>query len=306
MKRALVVAIVAASILLAGPAATAQVHTEGVVSVGFTVRDMDREVQFFTGVLGFEKVGEHEQTLGKKVLKHDVEVRLGDEVLELDQYPSAEGRVFPADARPNDRSFQHVAIIVRDMDAAYARLRAAGVRHASSYPQTLPESIKGAAGIKAFYFRDPEGHFLEILQFPPDKGAAKWHRAGEDLFMGIDHTAIVVGDTETSLRFYRDELGMRVAGESENFGTEQEHLNGVFGAHLRITALRGETGPGIELLEYLAPTDGRAYPNDVRREDLLHWETRIQADSPIANETRDPDGHVIIFMDKANTARVQR
>ena len=51
---------------------------------------------------------------------------------------------------------------------------------------------------------------------------------------------------------------MKVAGESENYDTEQEHLNGVFGARLRITALRADEGPGIELLEYLAPRDGRA------------------------------------------------
>ena len=41
-------------------------------------------------------------------------------------------------------------------------------------------------------------------------------------FCGIDHTAIMVSDTETSLKFYRDTLGMQIAGESENYGTEQE------------------------------------------------------------------------------------
>jgi catechol 2,3-dioxygenase-like lactoylglutathione lyase family enzyme len=69
------------------------------------------------------------------------------------------------------------------------------------------------------------------------------------MFLGIDHTAIVVGNTDASLSFYRDMLGLRVAGESENYGTEQEHLNNVFGAQLRITSLRAAAGPGIELLE---------------------------------------------------------
>jgi hypothetical protein len=55
---------------------------------------------------------------------------------------------------------------------------------------------------------------------------------------------------------------MQKAGESENYGTEQEHLNNVFGAHLAITTLRRAAGPGpgIELLEYLVPRDGRAMP----------------------------------------------
>src|SRR5437899_2265941 len=130
-----------------------------------------------------------------------------------------------------------------------------------------------ASGIRAFYFKDHDGHPLEILQFPPDKGAEKWHRPSSKLFLGIDHTAIVVGDTETSLHFYRDLLGMRVAGESENYGIEQEHLNNVFGARLRITSLRAATGPGIELLEYLAPRDGRPFPTDEHANDIAHRHT---------------------------------
>ena len=93
--------------------------------------------------------------------------------------------------------------------------------------------------------------------------------------MGIDHTAIVVGDTDASLKFYRDILGLRVAGESENYGPEQEHLNNVFGARLRITGLRAASGPGIEFLEYLAPRDGRPYPADARPNDVVHWQTTL-------------------------------
>ena len=84
-----------------------------------------------------------------------------------------------------------------------------------------------------------------------------------------------MADTDASLRFYRDVLGLRVAGESENYDTEQEHLNNVFGARLRITALRAAAGPGIELLEYLAPRDGRPMPGDVKANDLVHWQTRL-------------------------------
>jgi len=77
----------------------------------------------------------------------------------------------------------------------------------------------------------------------------------------------VVWDTDASVKFYRDLLGMHIAGESENYGNEQEHLNNVFGAHLRITALRGASGPGIELLEYLTPRDGRPFPSDEQASD---------------------------------------
>jgi catechol 2,3-dioxygenase-like lactoylglutathione lyase family enzyme len=85
----------------------------------------------------------------------------------------------------------------------------------------------------------------------------------------------VVSDTDESLRFYRDTLGMQLAGESENYGPEQERLNNVFGARLRITALKAPVGPGIEFLEYLAPRDGRPTPADARSNDLFHWQTKI-------------------------------
>jgi catechol 2,3-dioxygenase-like lactoylglutathione lyase family enzyme len=86
---------------------------------------------------------------------------------------------------------------------------------------------------------------------------------------------IVESDTEASLKFYRDTLGLKVVGESENYGTEQEHLNNVFGAWLRITMLRAAKGPGIEFLEYLAPRDGRLMPTDARANDLMHWQTTL-------------------------------
>ena len=79
----------------------------------------------------------------------------------------------------------------------------------------MPDWNKNAGGIKAFYFKDPDGHALEILQFPADKGNPKWQQLAaahpDRLFLGIDHTAIVVGDTEASLKFYRDVLGLQVA-----------------------------------------------------------------------------------------------
>ena len=71
---------------------------------------------------------------------------------------------------------------------------------------------------------------------------------------------------------------MRKAGESENFGTEQEHLNQVFGAHLQITGMRAKSGPGIEFLEYLTPRDGRAIPEGTKANDLVHWQTTIATD----------------------------
>ncbi len=86
----------------------------------------------------------------------------------------------------------------------------------------------------------------------------------------------MVGDTGASLSFYRDLLGLHVAGESENYGPEQERLNNVFGARLHITSLRAGSGPGVEFLEYLAPRNGQPYPADEAPNDLVHWQTTIR------------------------------
>ena len=272
--------------LLVVSMAVSAAHSGIVQAVGpiaMTVDDLDRSVAFYTRVLNFTKVSEsevagtpYEQLEGIFGLRiRSARLALGEEEIELQEYLVPKGRPFPSDSRSNDRWFQHIAIITSDMDRAYARLRAHHVRYASSEPQRLPAWNPAAAGIRAFYFRDPDGHYLEILQFPPGKGAAKWHAIDGLLFLGIDHTAIVVGDTDASLRFYRDLLGFRVAGESENFGPEQEHLNNVFGAHLRITTMRAAAGPGIEFLHYLTPRDGRPADRDERANDLVSWQTTL-------------------------------
>lgn len=256
-------------------------------SIGMTVSDMARALRFYTTVLPFEVESDQEFSGRAWEQLHGVfgartrvvVLRLGAERLELTQYLAPRGRPMPADSRGNDRWFQHVAIIVRDMDAAYERLRAHDVAHASSGPQRLPDWNPGAAGISAFYFRDPDGHFLEVLQFPPGKGAARWHASRapgtsadpDGVFLGIDHTAIVVGDTDRALAFYQDTLGLEVAGQGVNHGIEQEHLNGVFGVRLRLTTLRAAAGPAVELLEYLAPRDGRPAPPDLKANDVAHW-----------------------------------
>ncbi|MEE9288292.1 MAG: VOC family protein [Bacteroidota bacterium] len=305
-------------------------------AIGMTVEDLDRSVEFYSNVLSFEKVSdievwgeEYEHLQGVFGLRmRVVRMKLGNEFVELTEYLTPKGRPYPHDTRSNDHWFQHIAIVVSDMDKAYQHLRRNKVQHASTEPQRIPDWNEGAAGIRAFYFRDPDGHFLEIIWFPRDKGDPKWQNDSGTLFLGIDHTAIVVSSTEESLKFYRDLLGLRVAGESENYGIEQEHLNNVFGARLRISGLKAAAGPGIEFLEYLAPTDGRPAPRDLRANDIAHWQTLLVVGgvegaarvllahdakfiSPGAISVpegklgfhkglllRDPDGHAIMLVEK--------
>jgi catechol 2,3-dioxygenase-like lactoylglutathione lyase family enzyme len=285
-----IVALVAAlPPVSAAPPAASRLSVSSVGAIGLTVADMTRAIDFYTRVLPFRPVAdvmvhgrEFELLTGVFGARaRVVTIALGDERLELTEFLAPRGRPYPADTRANDRWFQHVAIIVPDMARAYAHLAAHGVPHASTSPQRLPDWNPNAGGIEAFYFRDPDGHFLEILAFPDGKGDPRWKalaRRDDRLFLGIDHTAIVSGDTDRSLEFYRDLAGLRVAGASTNHGLEQEHLNNVFGARLRITTLRADAGPAVELLEYLAPRDGRPAPVDLRSNDVAHWHTTLVGD----------------------------
>jgi catechol 2,3-dioxygenase-like lactoylglutathione lyase family enzyme len=277
--------LVIALLTLCSVSISAQPPKVAVEAVDITVSDMDRAVEFYSA-LTFQKVSdvevlgddfEHlEGVFGARM--RIVRMQLGNEYVDLTQYLAPHGRPVPVDSRSNDLWFQHIAVVVRDMDQAFEKVRALKVQFVSTAPQTLPPSIKAAAGIKAFYFRDPDQHNLEIIYFPPGKGDPRWQEKTNKLFLGIDHTAIGISNTNASLHFYRDLLGLRKAGESENFGTEQEHLNQVFGAHLHITGMRAASGPGVEFLEYLTPRDGRPRPADIHANDIVHWQTMIVTD----------------------------
>ena len=309
----------------------------GITRVSFTVSDLDEAVEFYTETLPFQKdtvfllKGENIQQLfnvqDTSLLVKVARLRLGDEQIELMEFQSVKisGRKIPADSRSNDLWFQHIAIVVSDMAKAYQQLAEKEVTHVSTSPQTLPAYLPAAAGISAFYFRDPDGHNLELIDFPAGKGDPKWQHGGDKLFIGIDHTAIGIEATKPSLEFYKNILGLNIAGASENYGTEQEHLNQVFGARLKITGLKAKSGIGLEFLDYIAPPGGRLYPNDTKATDLWFWMTTFKVkdiqklyaklkaqnyllvtnrvvefetlgnDATLGFLVRDTDGHFILF-----------
>jgi catechol 2,3-dioxygenase-like lactoylglutathione lyase family enzyme len=310
-------------------------------SIALTVSDLDRSVVFYEQAMDFKKISE--QTIVNRDFDYvtgvfgarvrNAELQLGDEKIQLNQFLSASGRPIPVDSRANDLWFQHFAVVVSDMDKAFARLQRVSVVGISSAPQTIPATNQAAAGIKAYKFKDPDGHPLELLYFPPDKGRAKWQGSqskvqADRVFLGIDHAAITVADTGISTAFYRDVLGFAVAGQGVNSGATQEQLDNAFGAVVRITGLRPQSTQslGLEFLQYLTPSGGRPTPVDVHTNDLLHVHIVFHVDdvNQLAEEltkksvtfvspqalpvkelqckqclmVRDPDGHAILLVDK--------
>ncbi|KAB0678497.1 VOC family protein [Aureimonas leprariae] len=213
-------------------------------------------------------------------------LQLGDEFVEIAR---ADGAPYPADIVSNDTRFQHFAVIVSDMDAALRRLRAVAGWTAISTagPERLPEASGGAS---AFKFRSPEGHPLELLQFPSGRAPDPWD-ARPGLHLGIDHSAIGVANTEASIGFYEG-LGFAVAARQTNRGAEQGRLDGVGGEPVvEVTALNppGGAPPHLELLCYLRPSarsSGVAAPDGVAATRLVVWGMK--------EAREDPDGHRLV------------
>jgi catechol 2,3-dioxygenase-like lactoylglutathione lyase family enzyme len=218
-------------------------------------------------------------------------VALGEQRVEIKAAEAPDRDEFAA----NETGFQHFAIVVADIDAAYAHLRQFGGWRPISLagPERLPKaSGRGAA----FKFRDPDGHPLELLQFAPDSVPEHWDArfatAPDRLFYGLDHTALTVSDAEASRAFYA-RLGFECAHRHINAGVEQRRLDGFADARdvsVEILSLSVADGgrPGIELLAYREPAVvlRSARDNAASAACIV-----VSEDTGHAHPARDLDGH---------------
>ena len=297
------------------------------------VSDLAGAVAFYRDALGFALSGTRlrggdgfARATGLAHARAEVAtLRLGGQVVELERHGTP-GRPYPAGSRSQDLWFQHVAVIVADMDAACRRLRAAGCAAISrDGPEQLPES---SGGVLAFKFRDPEGHPLELLRFPAGREPEPWRaraaaaRQGGEPCLGLDHSAIGVADAERSARFYAALLGLAKTQAGINGGPAQSRLDDAAGAVVDVVAMTPPAAPTphVELLGYRAPADGQPMPADATAADILATRlvlevadldtaaaalrragTRfvtagvVEGDEGRVAMVRDPDGHLLVL-----------
>ena len=139
---------------------------------GITVSNLERALEFWQNVLGFEfshrahQSGEMvEQITGVKgaELKLAVVKAPGGHKIELLEYLAPPDRKQHIDVRPCDVGSVHVALIVDNLDAVLEKIVASGWR-AAGKPQTLKTGPN--AGKRVVYVRDPDGTTIEFMEMP--------------------------------------------------------------------------------------------------------------------------------------------
>jgi catechol 2,3-dioxygenase-like lactoylglutathione lyase family enzyme len=288
-----------------------RMKAQRIIRVCRVVADRARAADFYRSALGFRNavhapnpVRLLDALAREGARATETMLALGAEELALVEFADP-GRPYPASRRSNDRWFQHLAIVVSDMDTAYGHLRAhRGWQPISrNAPQTLPVSN---GRVRAFKFRDPDGHPLELLWFPPGNGHHNWEQVAarsSSPFLGIDHTALCITSTRRSVAFYGS-LGLRVTGRSINRGEAQSKLDDIDHAHVRVIGLRpaASSGPGLELLAYRPPGSmrGSSGLRDIAS-DWIVFGVAAEGGRALRAADRlatDPDGHRLLLVEE--------
>jgi len=117
------------------------------VSVRYMVDDVEKSVAFYTKYLGFEVLN---------AFPPFADVARGRLRLLLSGPNSSAGRPMPDGARPGPGGWNRIHLIVDDLDAEVARLRAAGAPFRN-------DVISGPGG-KQVLLLDPSGNVIELFQ----------------------------------------------------------------------------------------------------------------------------------------------
>src|SRR5437868_5845712 len=139
---------------------------KGLHHAGISVRDLDRSIEFYCGLLGMELLAQ--DAFGGQAMDRITRLtgargrgamlRAGGQQVELFEFAVPAPKLQDS-ARPVcDHGISHVCIEVNDLPAEYERLKASGVEFHCA-PQHFGD-------MQATYARDPDGNVVELLQIP--------------------------------------------------------------------------------------------------------------------------------------------
>jgi catechol 2,3-dioxygenase-like lactoylglutathione lyase family enzyme len=122
--------------------------SEAIVNIRYMVDDVEAAVEWYTKHLGFSLLSNHAPAFA--------DVRRGSLRLLLSGPTSSAGRPMPDGERPGPGGWNRMHLVVDDLPAEVARLRAAGVRFRN-------DIVTGPGGSQIL-LADPSGNLVELFQ----------------------------------------------------------------------------------------------------------------------------------------------
>jgi catechol 2,3-dioxygenase-like lactoylglutathione lyase family enzyme len=262
MKRVAIGVAIAAAVAAAalkGPLYT--VHAQNGLIVGSgnffspIVGNLDKAIAFYRDAIGLGVMGEPANAEQNAPLRNmfglpDAALRWtvarppagagrgGVEIVEISKASSAR-----ADRRPQDPGAFTLIVLVRDINAAFAK-----VKQASATVVTTGGAPITVGRAKAFVLKDPDGHFVEVAQLDP---LPETTAAPDANVIGV-RVRLTVEDAAKAMRQYQD-LGL--AGTMNVIAQSNEGLMKMFGlktdAKYRLAQFDfPASGLKFELIEY--------------------------------------------------------
>lgn len=137
--------------------------------VALSVSDLERSLEFYCGLLGFEVIRRIEAAPGEKLgtitsmpgcRAHIVHLMSGDFMLELFQYVAPEGKAIPTGRNQADLGYNHIGFKSVDIHGDYQELMDRGVHF-------LSEPVEFRPGAWVVYFHGPDGEVCELRCIVP-------------------------------------------------------------------------------------------------------------------------------------------
>ncbi len=107
-----------------------------------------------------------------------------------------------ADPPPTEKfGITHIAFMSNDLDADYDRLIAAG------YEGQVKPKVAGSGVGRLAFLNDPNGARVELIQRDV---AMRDQHVEHPIIKSFDHYSLIANDLDAALKFYRDDLGMKI------------------------------------------------------------------------------------------------
>ena len=220
------------------------------------VGDLDKAIAFYRDGLGLDVQGTPSNADANPALRNmfglpDAQIRwsigrppamrTGVEIVEINNAKSA-----PVERRVQDSGAFTLLVLVRDVDAAFAKVKQVGAPVVTL--GGTPVAV-GAGKTRGVVVKDPDGHFVELAQLDPLPDTIAPDTAN---VIGV-RVRLTVDDAEKAMHLYHDVLGMPAVDERGVFKSSDAVMAmlGMNGGQYRVNSVQApNTGLRIELIDF--------------------------------------------------------